>query len=163
MRYRTCLGCKFEGLPCGERDVMRAKVAGLGITSVKWKCDWRRPAFKPGDLVTVCILMFEDPNDYGSYALSFENFDGIFIRDATGSTKKIVYIQPGTIGDEDSPFDPKGGGTGFCKLPRAYIKPRDGVPEHVCEYCENPSRILGHQEHCRYHPSRHQLWKEFAG
>lgn len=149
-KYRTCTGCKFEGLPCGERDRMRDKTAGLGITSMKWKCDWRKPKFKPGDLVQVSIVThYHGQDDEGRAHMSTDTFPGIFIQNAKVPSRAIVFIKPGTVGNGgDEEFYPSKDGIGFCRLPLSYIAGREGPPEHVCSHCQNPISILGHADHC---------------
>lgn len=160
-KYRTCAGCLFEGKPCAERDKMRTRVAGLGITSMKWKCDWRRAAFKPGDPVRVRLITFSDNDDYGNYSYDTADYPGTFVQSLRGSTRLLVFILPGVIGEwADDAFEPKADGAGFCKIPRAYVSPTSGVPEHACPGCGNPSRLLGHADYCRFHPQRAELDRE---
>lgn len=148
-KYRTCVGCKFEHLPCGAREQMRKKTARLGITSMKWKCDWRRVKFSPGDLVQVSIVThYRGQDDEGRSHMTTDTFPGIFIQQAKVPSKAIVFIRPGALGNSGEEFTPSNGGVGFCRLPVAYISARDGIPEHVCAHCQNPVSILGHADYC---------------
>lgn len=151
MKYRTCYGCKFEGLPCAERAKMQAKVKGLGITSLKWVCDWKRPQFVPGEAVTAQIVIepgFVD--DYGHVARQETDTFPATVIQCVGVSKILVYIQPGEIGPNGYTFEPNN--NGFCKVPRTYVRHREGPPEHVCPKCSNPVRLLGHANYCYDHP-----------
>lgn len=148
-KFRTCLGCLFEKQACGERDKMRDKTAGLGITSMKWRCGWRRSKYRPGDLVNVSIVThYWGQDDDGRAHMSTDTFHGVVIQVAAVPSKAVVFIQPGALGVHGEAFQPSKDGNGFCRLPVAYLAPREGVPEAICAHCQNPVSLLGHAEHC---------------
>lgn len=136
MIYRSCQGCAFAKAQCEHRDKLRSSLAGLGITSVKWKCGARKPLFTTGDAVwafTVSSMTNADRYDDGEpYRDTYPGF----IVDMLG-TRALVYIAPGAPG-EDYP-DIKFEGDGFCKLPLARLKPRAADHEDICPACQRPA------------------------
>jgi hypothetical protein len=152
-RYRTCVGCAFEGVACGERDKLRDAIAGLSVTSVKWKCEWRRPKFAPGDPVFVSIVTHWGRDDDGVDHAELATFPGVYIDQAKAPSKAIVFIAPGTPSVQgETAFTPVRDGNGFCRLSQSYLTRREGVPDHVCDVCSNPVTLLGHADHCRHWP-----------
>lgn len=142
MFYRACLGCVRQGQPCDARDQLKARLKGLGITSVKWKCAEREARFAVGGRVwakTFCGFI-----DEFSDGSPIEEFPGTVVR-LMGS-KALVYIRPGIIArDEETEFTPARGGHGFCKIPLSRLKARQGERANVCPECELPEEF-GHQE-----------------
>lgn len=118
---------------------------------MKWKCSWRRPKFRPGDLLNVSIVTRWEPmDDAGRSGFTSDTFPGIFIQTTSAPSKAIVFIRPGEIGVHGEEFTPAKDGNGFCRLSMAYMSPREGVPEHVCIGCGNPTSVLGHADYCNH-------------
>lgn len=149
--YRTCAGCIHAGPTCETRKAVKRQLAGLGVTSIAWRCKERESRFQPGDPVwcdTVC--------DYGAPIEEWEDepkrdwYPGVVIR-MLGS-KAIVYIAKDAAGQylgADHPFTPKGGGEhGFCKIPISRVRERDGTPDMPCDWCDLPAS-RGHMEGCQ--------------
>jgi hypothetical protein len=147
-RYRTCIGCAFEGMACAERDKLRDSLAGLGVTSVKWKCDWRKPRFLPGEPVFVSLVTRWGRDEHGDDFASTDTFPGVFVQQAKAPSKAIVFIAPGALSVHGEPFTPVRDGNGFCRLSQSYLSRREGVPDHICKYCSNPVAALGHADYC---------------
>lgn len=156
MTYRTCTGCTHGHGFCAEREKVREQVAGLGVSSIKWKCAWRRPAFRPGDLVwATTVSEWQTSGDDGEpvindyAATAIQNF----------GSKLLVFIKPGSfeldLEDGDYAFTPRNGGAGFCKVTLTRIRRREGVRENVCHYCR---QITGSQGHAEYCPSVPNGW-----
>jgi hypothetical protein len=151
MTYRTCTGCVFGEAFCNVRENVKAQVKGLGVTSLKWTCKWKRLAFRPGDAVLVETLAFDPEGDEEFYV---RTYPGIAIQNK--GSKLICFIEPGASehGDENLyPFEPKGSGEGFVKVPLKRVSKRDGVRETVCHYCRKITRLQGHEEHCPTQPN----------
>lgn len=148
MTYRTCVGCVHGTGYCHERERVRQKTAGLGITSLKWRCAWKRPTFRPGDLVWATTLCDWGSGEEGDSVSS--DYPATVIQNF--GSKLLVFIQPGVfesgIDDGDYPFEPKNGGAGFCKITLQRIRKREGIRENVCHYCRQITRLQGHGEYC---------------
>lgn len=143
--FRSCVGCVYADEPCAALDRMKESLRGLRVTSVKWRCEDRRPRFEIGDQVWA-----ETYSDYGRRSAYGEddggtraNYPAVVI-EVIGS-KAVVFIEkdaPSQEFDDDYPFTPNG--NGFCKIPLYRLKPRDGERETICKSCSWPER-LGHQ------------------
>lgn len=140
--YRTCVGCAKQGEPCEARDVLKGRLAGLGVTSIKWRCKDREARFQIGDPVWASTV--GDQNEVDDDGEPYrDHYPGHIIRDL-GSTL-LIYIEPGAPGREcqdDVPFSPRA--NGFCKIPLSRLEAREGDRETICKHCEWPS-FKGHQ------------------
>lgn len=145
MAYRTCFGCVHGSGSCQVRDQVKAQVAGLGVTSLKWKCKWKRLAFNPGDAVFVETIGFEPEGDEDVYVGEYP----ATVIQAKGS-KLICFIEPGvTDAHHEIPFEPKAHGNGHVKVPLSRVTKREGIRENVCGYCNRITRLVGHEDYCR--------------
>lgn len=139
MIYRTCQGCLFEHEVCAAKEAVRKKLAGIGVTSLKWRCKVRRHRFEIGD--PVWALTVESKSEYDDYGeLYRDHFPAHVIRHC--GSKALVFIQPGAKGrsGDDGEFQSE---TGFCKLPISRLSKREGQRENVCKGCERPES-MGH-------------------
>lgn len=139
--YRSCLGCVREKQPCKARDAIRTKIAGLSVTSIKWRCGAREARINIGDpLWALTVDSTTESNGDGEPYRCY--FPAVAVR-ARGAAM-IVYIAPGVKDEElEIEFDPKS--AGFCKIPLSRLKARDGEREAVCKSCERPASA-GHSE-----------------
>jgi hypothetical protein len=85
--YRTCTGCVFGNAFCNVRENVKAQVKGLGVTSLKWTCKWKRLAFRPGEAVLVETLAYEPEGDEEFYV---RTYPGIAIQNK--GSKLICFI-----------------------------------------------------------------------
>lgn len=127
--FRTCVGCHLHGLQCEARDGLKAALAGLSITSVKWRCKSRRPMFAPGDPVWARTVA-----DYGDETTR-DDFPATIIR--LLGTSALVFISQGSESRGGYIFETSG--NGFCKLPLSRLFERDGAKETLCRYCDAPA------------------------
>lgn len=158
MTYRTCFGCVHGSGSCQERDRVKAQVAGLGVTSLKWKCKWKRLAFNPGDAVFVETIGYEPEHDEDVY---IGRYPAVMI-ESKGS-KLICFIEPGVVDDGgDRPFEPKNHGNGHVKVPLSRVSHRESIREHVCDFCKRIVRLAGHEDYCRNAPADRPKPQEYA-
>lgn len=140
--YRTCRGCVYDNMECEARSELRRRLKGLCITSVKWQCKQRVPAFKVGDAVwcqTVGDYSTGDGGPYGE-APEVDDFPGHVTR--VSDTHVYVYIPAGAHGrdcGEDYKFSPVKGGNGFCKFPFSRVMHRDAEAVEICPECSLPA------------------------
>lgn len=159
MTYRTCVGCVHGSGSCQERDRVKSQVQGLGVTSLKWKCKFKRLRFRPGDHVIVSTFIEGDYQpEYGDEETLYAWFPAIVIQNK--GPKLICFIEPGAKSTcDDYEFSPKKGGTGHVKITMQRIRPAEGVRDNVCYYCRRITRLQGHEEHC---PTVRQDWQPFS-
>ena len=155
MNYGTCKGCTFEKTDCAERRKIGAKVRGLGITTMRWKCAWRRPAFSVGQPVVVPILeRSEYPGeDY------IHQFDG-YVIGMKGRRVQAYIPKDNRFVETPGDFEFKSGG--FVGLSMDHVEVRDGVAEPVCNECHKTHRLDGHEDYCR-HATAEQRKRHFGG
>lgn len=148
MTYRTCIGCVHGTGSCQVRDNVKAQVSGLGITSIKWKCKWKRLQYRPGDHVVVSTFVdggYEP--DYGDEVTLYAWFPAIVIQNK--GPKLICFIEPGVKSTCDEyEFTPRKDGSGHVKITMQRIRKAEGVREVVCHYCRKITRLQGHEEYC---------------
>jgi hypothetical protein len=108
--YATCVGCAFSG-DCDKRRDMQASIKGLGITSLKFRCDKRRDEFQPGDAVWFEFVVDGGYSPFrGEYVIR-RRFPGHVISQI--SKRVLGYVKPGVMCSEDRyPFEPMHGGVG---------------------------------------------------
>jgi len=134
--YRTCRICiKRKG--CDIKSEIGKKISGLGITSIKHKCDSYTPPFSPGEHViatTYCDL------DVGDECGELHNskFNAVFIEQS--GTKALVWIKPreSDIYD-DVQFTPMKNNRGFCKLTFDRLEKATDIKfTPICKVCYGP-------------------------
>lgn len=154
MTYQTCVGCAFGTGACQAREKIKAHVKGIGVTSIKWRCKFRRPVYLPGEAIWVNLFVgMEDHGDsWGREEAAFADFPGTVIR--LRGSKAVVFVSPGTMSDgEEYLFEPTKGGNGHVKIPISRTRRRDAIREHVCPACESIVRFSGHEDYCRHKPA----------
>jgi hypothetical protein len=103
--YATCRNCGVDRHTCERRAQVRAGVKGLGLTSIKFRCDMRRPLYHPGQRVEVTWKYYPADWEYDE-GYSLETWPATVIQE----TKKGFLISV-----DDVPSS--------CDLPaREYIK-----------------------------------------
>lgn len=143
--YRTCYGCVLRGKPCERRDGIAKAISGLGIQSLKFKCDARKPLFAIGAPVWV-ETVYDMNGDGDENGVQIDFYPGHVVQDL--GTKALVYIRPGSRGrgdkNDDDPLEFVGKNNGFCKVSLKRVTARDGEVESICKDCELPASF-GHQ------------------
>lgn len=141
--FRTCTGCRFHPGSCEARDDLKAKIKGLGVTSIKWRCMDRISRFQPGQAVWALTVGDQEIANEETGEPYRDHFPGVFVKEK--GSKGLVHIKDGAVGrDEGSCFAPRNT-TGFCLLPLARLEARDAPVERVCFYCSQPES-LGHPD-----------------
>jgi hypothetical protein len=115
---------------------------GLGITSVKWKCADRKPIYQIGDLVWAdTIASIRDVNDDG---IPYRDEFPAVVVNAVGSSKPLIFIDPGTKGRSNVFEFVSELSNGFCRIPLSRLRPREGERQKICPSCDWPE-WKGHQ------------------
>ena len=139
--FPTCLGCVRAPEACESFARLKEAIAGLGVTTIKWRCADRAAAYVPGSPVMVMTYSWSerDPDEPDSLRFALRPYPGVFIKKA--GTKGVCFIKPGELSADDYefPFVPKASvtGKGFIKARLALISPREGAAIDValCETC----------------------------
>jgi len=92
--YRTCKGCALEKLPCKRREQIRTSLAGLSVTSVKFRCTTRAPLFIMGQRVSFPWRVFGEPDPHGDADEAQAVFHGTIAWEAP-PTKFVVRVDTG--------------------------------------------------------------------
>lgn len=129
MIYRTCVGCIKAKEQCNHRDYLRQKLAGLGLTSIKFACHERKEPFAPGDPVWV-ELYVSDPDEDNQYTAPFP---ATIIRMVRSQAVARVDLDARSDCGE-YPFEAKNE-NGFVKRPLKWFRPRDGERRIICPTC----------------------------
>ena len=68
MFYAPCHGCTIDKKTCSRRSQISQGIKGLGLTSIKFKCDDRKPKYNAGDRVLVrwCFVAEDIEDHYGN-------------------------------------------------------------------------------------------------
>lgn len=129
MIYRTCFGCVKAKEPCDHREILRQKLSGLGLTSIKFVCRERKAPYEPGDPAWV-ELYVSDPDEDQGYSASFP---ATIIR--LDGTKAVARVDAGAKSDCGCyDFEPKNE-NGFVKRPLKWFSHRVGDRRIVCPIC----------------------------
>lgn len=155
--YRTCVGCLFGKGPCAERTKLRQSIAGLGLTSVKFRCAWKRPEYRPGEPISISMIDYHDSYDGGSHVAYV---DGFFVADTIAPSKALVFAIPASV-EEAFDGEVKLKNSGYMSLSRSYLEQRAGVPASFCKDCGNLGAISGHTEWCKHHPDAEAYARQF--
>lgn len=156
MIYRTCVGCIKAKEQCNHRDYLRQKLAGLGLTSIKFACHERKAPFEPGDPVWV-ELYVSYPEEREQYT---DSFPATIIR-IVGSQAVARVALDAKSENEDYEFEAKNE-NGFVKRPLKWFRPRDGDRRIVCPTC---SALDGNHEYgwtCHHEAEREKQIAERA-
>lgn len=143
MYYRTCLGCQFAKTECDHRSFLRDKLAGMGITSIKFACALRKPLFEPGDPIFVWLVNHSEGD-------GFETASEECSATVTGcaGTKVFAYVHP----NEDTDYILRND-TRYVKVSAQHVRKRDGERLSVCKYCNAIEGIHEHAYGYRCSPS----------
>lgn len=129
--FRPCHNCVRERQPCGRREAVRAAIKGVGITSVKFRCDERQPIFAVGQRVSVSWIV-SDEGDF-RYATE-ESWPATVVAERRPKFQIVVD-------DVDSDHETPARGyinneSLYAKVTAAKLKPLDEPARDVCRTCQ---------------------------
>lgn len=130
--YRTCLNCAHAPNECATRDRVKTAIAGLAVTSIKFRCPDRAPVYRPGDRVGVSWVLPDE--------------DGGWNREATEETwpaTVISEIGPKfliCVDDTDSDYETPARSwikseSLYCKVSAGKLSRLDEPRRNVCGLC----------------------------
>lgn len=162
MQMNPCRTCPFKG-DCEIRDKKREAVKGLGLTSIKFRCEKLRKAFVPGmkvkarlDYVATGMRVSCDSQEYITECLVV---DAIVMKFTFGKVRIYVPYDETEVPKNDG-FPAwwlqklNGGGPGDCiHILRVQPDRLTATDEYVstCRHCGMPEYIEKPNEwHCRW-------------
>lgn len=131
MHYAPCFNCDVKKAECLRRIELRAALAGLSVTSVKFRCDVRKAKFEPGQRVAFTWTLFDNGSEWHDDGLPLEFF-GTVLREA--GPKFVVQVDKG----KDAGGEGVEASDVFKKNDQLLIKVR---PAHM-RALDDPARII---------------------
>lgn len=111
MYYHPCAGCKVDKDKCNRRSEIRSAIAGLSVTSIKFKCEDRVPLFRSGQRVTFFWTVYSVECDYYADDPDVTQFNGTIIRETKSPWKYAIRVDQDADDYDFAPKDVfKGGG-----------------------------------------------------
>jgi len=89
MTYAPCFNCAADKSTCPRREGVRKGIAGLGVTSVKFKCTTRVPRFHVGQRVEFDWRYFDEDGRGDGYTATF---NGTVMREKTGNKRFSIRV-----------------------------------------------------------------------
>lgn len=131
--YRPCFNCAFAKLPCARREAVAAGIKGLGLTSLKFRCSERRPAFAVGQRVEVGWMVSEPDGECG-LETTREHWPATVVAER-GNKFQIL------VDDVDSDYGTSARGyikneTLYAKVSASKLRPLAEPPREVCGTCQ---------------------------
>ena len=101
--YHPCKGCAIDPAGCDKRKNIKTALAGLSITSLKFKCAERKPLFYPGQRVSFswAVCIGQDHEGEGRYRKM--RFNGTVICESSRPTKFTVRVDQDGDGYTEEP------------------------------------------------------------
>lgn len=106
--YHPCKNCAVNHLDCDRRSEIQRAISGLSVTSIKFKCDIRKPRFCEGERVSFRWRYFmgeqisQDDFDAEEILLSFA---GTVIREAQRNLRFTVRVDRHQESNDLTPSD----------------------------------------------------------
>lgn len=131
--FRTCRTCAKPPETCERRAELKAKLRGLGVTSLKHRCDGFEPAFVAGDAVRVNTLAWFAKGEESPPPRL--DFPGHFVSFVGGKALVFVPAKAEDMNGEGVEFEPSG--NGYLKVPLSRLSPRDAPAADIkqCRWC----------------------------
>lgn len=131
--YRTCTNCAHDRDECATLANVRRAIAGMHITSVKFKCENRAPIFRTGDRVTVTWLINSEIDDYYPGDWGPETWPATVVSEV-GS--KFVIVVDDVPSSHDTPArDYIQSSNLYCKVSASKLARLDEPKRPVCALC----------------------------
>lgn len=132
--YRTCHNCAHDPNECATRDGIKRAIAGLSVTSIKFRCPDRAPLYRPGDRVSVTWPVCEDAG-HGDYRgeWNLETWPATVIMEKGG--KFIICVDDV---DSDEGTSARGyikNDNLYCKVTAGKLKALKEPRRSVCGLC----------------------------
>jgi len=129
--YHPCKSCTHAKTGCDKRDQMRASLKGLGVTSVKFKCQQRMPRFKMGQRVRFDWTHYDDDSNEAIMT----SFTGTIAYEKRGKLRFVIRVDQEESAEELHPKYVFRNGGDVVAIKPDDIKLLDEPYRHICAEC----------------------------
>ena len=138
--YLTCRNCAVDRSTCERRAHVRAGIRGLGLTSIRFRCDARVPLYRPGQRVEVTWKYY--PPDWDHYeGYSLETWPATVVHE---SKKGFVIAVDDVASDNDLPAREYIKNENlYCNVVAGKLKALDEPDRRTCEVCRSAENADG--------------------
>lgn len=138
--YLTCRNCAVERGTCVRRAQVRAGIKGLGLTSVKFRCDDRQPLYRPGQRVEV-TWKYATPDWDWQDGLSLESWPATVVQE----TKKgfLIVVDDVPSGNDLPAREYIKSDSLYCNVTAGKLAPLSEPDRRTCEYCRSAENADG--------------------
>lgn len=144
MNYVNCRGCIVDHETCVFRKMLRDRLLGTGVTSVRFKCAARKPKFSPGDRVRVTWPFYEQDEEYPEDV----TFLATVIREHRPGRYQI-RVDPGLSYSHGEEWADKTAenlkSRGYAIVSMTRLESHDEQSRVVCQHC---ARVEGITDNC---------------
>lgn len=153
--YHQCTGCAVSKDTCKRRASLKTAMAGLSITSVKFKCTDRTALFSAGQRITFSwgILAGQDEDGEGVY--DWVKFNGTIICEASRPNRFTVRVDATGEGYTHHPKDVFRDGADVINVKSSSITLLD---EPIREFCAICLKYEGEAGRCQADPTPGWGW-----
>lgn len=138
--YLTCRNCAVDRNTCARRAEVRAGIKGLGLTSIRFRCDLRQPLYRPGQRVAV-TWKYAPPDWDWHDGLSLETWPATIVQE----TKKGFLIAVDDVpSDNDLPArEYIKNDSLYCNVTAGKLAPLVEPDRRTCGYCNSVENADG--------------------
>lgn len=135
--YYPCKNCQTVNINCSHLKKIKAAVAGLSLTSIKFKCSARIPMFSTGDRVKVLLTITSPESDEGFEKVEFR---ATIIDECSKNAWYFIKIDNGPSMDDDDHIVPDClYGNGYATAPLSRLDKICEPRATVCAICSGTS------------------------
>lgn len=143
MYYTNCRGCTVNTSTCAHRAKIRESLAGLGLTSIKFKCPDRKPQFSRGNRVLVTWTLVGRPyqtSEGYDYANEVVSFKATVIEEKKPG-RFLIRVDDGASHDCGDDFVAPDclSGNGFASVGFQKLQSLNEFNKRVCDLCNSPN------------------------
>lgn len=143
--YAPCLNCAVPRDQCQRLKEVKEAIAGLSITSIKFRCRDRRARFYPGQRIEFDWQVYDEADaEYGGGEGCPVSFKGTVVREKTNRRRFVIRVDQDQQCDEYRPSDV------FKDSEFISVRPDDMRPvnEPDRSLCERCSAYLDDPDDC---------------
>lgn len=98
-----CNGCRFQKSTCARRDQIKSGIKGLGITTLKFRCNERTPLYSTGQRIAFPWRVYGDADYYDQVDKVDLVFHGTIVGETDRGNRYIVLVDAGpcVAGEEE--------------------------------------------------------------
>lgn len=148
--FHPCHGCAVDKETCARRSEIRSAIAGLSITSVKFKCKDRKPFYHMGQRVSFPWSVCIGQDDDGEGVFRTVNFNGTIVCEASKPSRFTVRVDQDGEGYTESPNEVFRNGGDVVNVKTHSLSLLDEPVQNMCANC---LKYEGEDGRCPAHPN----------